>query len=250
MGWSTPNDSTIGNFNEDGYNRLFRRWDNTRPTNTGEKLVGTKNLFLELVTILDPHILVMVVVTKEKTGIKKTVTLTYHPNKFRANVENKPDIASSLSQKFTAFDLRFDSSGDLHDHTNSSFPFTENSTGTDISLPDNSDVPDALKTEGFKRFQRGSVAIASFSQPDNRYSNIQIADLPRYIPSKNATNKPMPKAQNLYYYMDEDYYTINRIYGLLSKSYDPQGEHLELLVQHDGSSDSCAEIGTVSGDLA
>ena len=75
------------------------------------------------------------------------------------------------------------------------------------------DVPDALKTEGFKRFQRGSVAIASFSQPDNRYSNIQIARLPRYIPSKTATNKPMPKAQNLYYYMDEDYFTTNRIYG-------------------------------------
>ena len=37
----------------------------------------------------------------------------------------------------------------------------------------------------------------------------------------------MPKAQSLYYYMDEDYLTINRIYGLLSKSYDPQGEHLE-----------------------
>ena len=37
----------------------------------------------------------------------------------------------------------------------------------------------------------------------------------------------MPKAQNLYYYMDEDYFTINRVYGLLSKSYDPKGEHLK-----------------------
>ena len=252
MGWSTPNDSTIENFNEDGYNRLFRRWDNTRPTNTGERACWNKKKSFSRISYNpgSTHSGNGCGNKGRKTGIKNTVTLTYHPNKFRANVENKPDIASSLSQKFTAFDLRFDSSGDLHDHTNSSFPFTENSTGTDISLPDDSDVPDALKTEGFKRFQRGSVAIASFSQPDNRYSNIQIARLPRYIPSKNATNKPMPKAQNLYYYMDEDYYTINRIYGLLSKSYDPQGEHLELLVQHDGSSDSCAEIGTVSGDLA
>ena len=119
-----------------------------------------------------------------------------------------------------------------------------------MTLPSGADVSDELKTEGFKRFQRGSVAIASFSQPDNRYSNIQIARLPRYIPSKTATNKPMPKAQNLYYYMDKDYFTINRIYGLLSKSYDPQGEHLELLVEHDGSSNSCSQIGTVDGDLA
>ena len=60
----------------------------------------------------------------------------------------------------------------------------------------------------------------------------------------------MPKAQSLYYYMDEDYFTINRVYGLLSKSYDPQGEHLEVLVQSNSDSNNCAQIGTVAGDLA
>ena len=44
--------------------------------------------------------------------------MTYHPNKFRANVDNKPHVSNSNSQRFTAFDLRFDSSGDLNDHTN------------------------------------------------------------------------------------------------------------------------------------
>ena len=52
----------------------------------------------------------------------------------------------------------------------------------------------------------------------------------------------MPKAQNLYYYMDEDYFTVNRIYGLLSKSYDPFGEHIEVLVQSNSSA-NCAQIG-------
>ena len=81
-----------------------------------------------------------------------------------------------------------------------------------------------LKAENFKRFQKGAVAIATFSQPDNQYSNIQIAELPRYIPSKTATNKPMPKAQNLNYYLSPKYKTISKIYGLMSKSYDPAGE--------------------------
>ena len=49
----------------------------------------------------------------------------------------------------------------------------------------------------------------------------------------------MPKAQNLYYYMDEDYKTINRVYGLLSKSYDPQGEHLEVLVDANSDTNLC-----------
>ena len=121
--------------------------------------------------------------------------------------------------------------------------------GQMLSLPGASDDTDDLKAEGFKRFQRGSVAIVSFSQPDNRYSNIQIARLPRYVPQKSASNKPMPKAQNLYYYMDEDYLTINRIYGLLSKSYDPQGEHLEVLVQSNSGTNLCSNW-KVNGDLA
>ena len=53
----------------------------------------------------------------------------------------------------------------------------------------------------------------------------------------------MPKAQNLYYYMDDDYFTVNRIYGLLSKSYDPFGEHIEVLVQSNSSA-NCAQIGS------
>ena len=248
MGWSTPNSGAIEDYNDDGYNRLFRRFNDVRPDNTGTRACTKSKSFSQI--SYNPGSTHNGCGKGKNTGIKNTVTLTYHPNKFRANVDNKPHVANSLSQRFTAFDLRFDSSGDLHDHTNTTFPYTENSSGTDISLPDAADVPDALKTEGFKRFQRGSVAIASFSQPDNRYSNIQIARLPRYIPSKTAANKPMPKAQNLYYYMDKDYLTVNRIYGLLSKSYDPQGEHLEILVDHDGSTDSCAQIGSVSGDLA
>ena len=55
----------------------------------------------------------------------------------------------------------------------------------------------------------------------------------------------MPMAQNLYYYMDEDYLTINRIYGLLSKSYDPQGEHLEVLVDANTDTNSCAQVGSL-----
>ena len=38
-----------------------------------------------------------------KTGIKNTVTLTYHPNKFRANVENKPDVAKQHKSKIYSF---------------------------------------------------------------------------------------------------------------------------------------------------
>ena len=116
-------------------------------------------------------------------------------------------------------------------------------------MPGRSQDSAEIKATGFKRFQKESVAIASFSQPDNRYSNIQIAKLPRYVPTKSAANKPMPKAQNLYYYMDSEFKTINRIYGLLSKSYDPQGEILEVLVDAD-SADTCSEIGSITGDLA
>ena len=248
MGWSTPNNSQQLNYNTQGYDRLFARFDNTRPTNTGNRNCSNPRSFSQI--SYNPG------ATHRwrcswgrNAGVKNTVTLTYHPNKFRANVENKPHVANSLSQRFTAFDYRFDTNGNLKDHTNTTFPYTENATGTAVSLPARSEDTDALKASMFKRFQRGSVAIVSFSQPDNRYSNIQIARLPRYVPQKSASNKPMPKAQNLYYYMDEDYYTVNRIYGLLSKSYDPQGEHLEVLVQSNSGS-NCAEIGSVDGDSA
>ncbi|AFS47591.1 hypothetical protein HIMB5_00008390 [alpha proteobacterium HIMB5] len=248
MGWSTPNNSQQLNYNTQGYDRLFARFDNNRPTNTGNRNCSNPRSFSQI--SYNPG------ATHRwrcswgrNAGVKNTVTLTYHPNKFRANVENKPHVANSLSQRFTAFDYRFDTNGNLKDHTNTTFPYTENATGTAVSLPARSEDTDELKASMFKRFQRGSVAIVSFSQPDNRYSNIQIARLPRYVPQKSASNKPMPKAQNLYYYMDEDYYTVNRIYGLLSKSYDPQGEHLEVLVQAN-SGTNCAQIGSINGDLA
>ena len=247
MGWSTP--SSEATFNTQGYDRLFMRTDNTRPTNTGDRFCNdNRNKSFSRISYNPGATHRWRCSWGKNTGVKNTVTLTYHPNKFRANIENKPHVSNSLSQRFTAFDLRFDSSGDLHDHTNSSWPFNE-VAGADVTLPTASDATEELKTEGFKRFQRGSVAIVSFSQPDNRYSNIQIARLPRFIPAKNASNKPMPKAQNLYYYMDKDYYTINRIYGLLSKSYDPAGEHLEVLVK-SSAADTCEEVGSITGDLA
>ena len=66
--------------------------------------------------------------------------------------------------------------------------------------------------------------------------------MPRYIPAKTATNKPMPKAQNLNYYLSPDYKTISKIYGLMSKSYDPAGEHIEILVS--SSSNNCIRINS------
>ena len=63
-------------------------------------------------------------------------------------------------------------------------------------------IPEELKKAEFKKISKRFNCNFSFSQPDNRYSNIQIARLPRFVPSKTACNKPMPKAQNLYYYME------------------------------------------------
>ena len=251
-GWSTPSDSQFMNYNTLGYDRLFARFDNVRPTNGESVRCSDKSNSYSRISF-NPgayHDGGNCWGAGRDAGVKNTVTMTFHPNKFRANIVNKPHQADTLSQQFTAFDYRFDTSGNLKDHTNSTFPYLENASGTAVSLPGRTEDSDELKATGFKRFQKGSVAIASFSQPDNRYSNIQIAKLPRYVPTKTATNKPMPKAQSLYYYMDEDYFTINRVYGLLSKSYDPQGEHLEVLVQSNSDSNNCAQIGTVDGDLA
>ena len=244
-GWSTPSTQQQLNYNTEGYDRLFVRFDDTRPTNTGTRNCGGRGNSFSRISYNPGATHQWGCSWGQNTGVKNTVTLTYHPNKFRANIENKPFVANSDSQRFTAFDYRFDSDGDLKDHTESTWPFNEASTPTDVDLPGASDASDDLKASGFKRFQRGSVAIVSFSQPDNRYSNIQIARLPRYVPTKTASNKPMPMAQNLYYYMDEDYLTINRIYGLLSKSYDPQGEHLEVLVDANTDTNSCAQVGSL-----
>jgi len=241
-GWSTPNSSKMSDFNENGYNRLFMRTDSTRPTNTGSRNCNNRGSSFSRISYNPGATHKWGCGHGKNTGVKNTVTLTYHPNKFRANIDNKPHVANSNSQRFTAFDYRFDSDGDLFDHTLSAWPYNEDTTPTAISLPSGDDDTEELKAEGFKRFQKGSVAIVSFSQPDNRYSNIQIARLPRFIPDKTDGNKPMPKAQNLYYYMDEDYFTVNRIYGLLSKSYDPFGEHIEVLVQSNSSA-NCAQIG-------
>ena len=249
-GWSTPSASQLRNYNTLGYDRLLARFDSTRPTNTGTRNCNNRGNSFSRISFNPGATHNNDCSWGRNTGVKNTVTMIYHPNKFRANVENKPHVANSLSQRFTAFDFRFDTNGVLKDHTNTTFPFTENASGTNVTLPNRSQDSDELKASMFQRFQRGSVAIVSFSQPDNRYSNIQIARLPRYVPTKTATNKPMPKAQNLYYYMDEDYFTVNRIYGLLSKSYDPQGEHLEVLVESNSDANNCSEIGSVANDLA
>ena len=251
-GWSTPSVSLQQTFNTQGYDRLFARFDNSRPNNTGQRFCGSETNGNYSMGKSFSRISYNPGATHRwscswgrNTGVKNTVTMTYHPNKFRTNIENKPFVANSDSQRFTAFDYRFNSSGTLKDHTNSTWPYNENADGTEVSLPGRDQDSDELKATGFKRFQRGSVAIVSFSQPDNRYSNIQIASLPRFVPKKDAVNKPMPMAQNLYYYMDEDYLTINRIYGLLSKSYDPQGEHLEVLVDANSDSNSCSQISSL-----
>jgi type II secretory pathway component PulJ len=223
-----------------GYNMLFQRLDNTRPTNTGTRNCSyARNSFSRI--SYNPG------ATHQwncgygtNTGVKNTVTLTYHPNKFRANIENKPFKTNANSQQLTAFDLRFDSSGVLKDYLNDDFPYPETSSPSNVPLPTSANALEELKAEKFKRFQKGAVAIATFSQPDNQYSNIQIAELPRYIPSKTANNKPMPKAQNLNYYLSPKYKTISKIYGLMSKSYDPAGENIEILVS--SSSNNCIRV--------
>ena len=250
-GWSTPSSSQQMTYNTQGYDRLFARFDATRPTNTGDRNCGSsRNKSYSRISFNPGATHRWRCSWGRNAGVKNTVTMTFHPNKFRANVENKPHVSNSLSQRFTAFNYQFDTNGNLKDHANTAWPHNEVSSGANVALPGRDVDSDDLKAANFKRFQRGSVAIASFSQPDNRYSNIQIARLPRYVPSKTAANKPMPKSQNLYYYMDEDYYTINRIYGLLSKSYDPAGEHLEVLVESNDDSNNCAEIGNVANDVA
>ncbi|MDC0079026.1 hypothetical protein OAJ46_02615, partial [Candidatus Pelagibacter sp.] len=219
---------------------LFERLDNTRPPNAGTRNCSYARNSFSRISYNPGATHRWNCGYGKNTGVKNTVTLTYHPNKFRANIENKPFRTNTNSQKITAFDLRFNNSGVLKDYLSSNFPYPETDTPSNITLPTASNASDDLKAENFKRFQRGAVAIATFSQPDNQYSNIQIAELPRYIPSKTAANKPMPKAQNLNYYLSPDYRTISKIYGLKSKSYDPVGEHIEILL----SSDNCIQVGS------
>ena len=238
IGWYQMPTWYKNNRHTQGYNMLYQELDSTRPPNTGSRNCSyARNSFSRI--SYNPG------ATHRwncgygaNTGVKNTVTLTYHPNKFRANIENKPFSTNANSQKLTAFDLRFNSSGVLNNYLSDDFPYLEASSPSLVTLPTAANASEDLKAENFKRFQKGAVAIATFSQPDNQYSNIQIAELPRYIPSKTATNKPMPKAQNLYYYLSPKYKTISKIYGLMSKSYDPVGEHIEILV----SSENCIQV--------
>ena len=242
-GWGTPSGSKLNSMRTEGYNRLFARFDNVRPANTGSRNCWGRGNSFSRISYNAGSTHRGRCSRGRNTGVKNTVTMTYHPNKFKAIVDNKPHVANSNSQRFTAFDLRFNSSGTLKNHTLNSWPYNENTSPTNVALPTAADADDALKATSFKRFQRGAVAIVNFSQPDNRFSNIQLAQLPRFVPDKTASNKPMPKAQSLYYYMDEDYFTINRVYGLLSKSYDPFGEHIEVLVQSNSDTNNCSRIG-------
>ena len=109
-----------------------------------------------------------------------------------------------------------------------------------------------MKAENFKRFQKGAVAVGSYTNPNNQYKNFQIARLPRFIPSTTAENKPVPKAQNLNFYLSKEYDTVSKIYGLLSKSYDPAGNDIELLVYSTPTDDdtedeavNCATVGNI-----
>ena len=229
-----------------GYDMLFEIIDKIRPENTGER-----NCKSSYAPYNRPNSFSRISYNPGAThlnncgwgrdaGVKNTVTLTYHPNKFRVNIDNKPYLPETDSQRITAFDLRFDSTHVLKSHTQTAFPYKESSSPSTIPLPTYYWAKRDLTT-GFKRFQKGGVAIATFSQPNNQYSNIQIAKLPRYVPLRTASNKPIPKAQNLNYYLSENYLAVSKIYGLLSKSYDPAGDHVEVLVQ----SDDCIRIGNL-----
>ena len=164
------------------------------------------------------------------TGIKNLITALYRSNNLRVNIENKPFRVNTDNIRYTAFNLKFDG-GVLKDFnkvnpSNISLPTTQDCTETTTT---NCAKPE-LKEDNFKKFQGGSIAIFTQSQPDVKYSNFQIAKLPRWVPKSNASNKPMPKANNLYFYMNSTYNAINKVSGLLSKSYDPNGEPLNVVV--------------------
>jgi prepilin-type N-terminal cleavage/methylation domain-containing protein len=244
IGWYPMPDWYITDRYKAGYNKLFNREDRTRPLNTGDRNCNYARGSFSRISYNPGATHRWGCGYGKNAGVKNIVTLTYHPNLFKANINNKPYKRNADSQSFTAFDLRFDDSGFLNDHTNSVWPHKETASPTNVFLPSAADASDDLKTENFQRFQKGAVAIATFSQPNNQYSNIQIARLPRYVPSRTALNKPMPKAQNLNFYLSEKFETVSKIYGLLSKSYDPAGNDIELLV----SSNNCIKIrkkGTV-----
>jgi len=237
-----------------GYYKLYEKFDNVRPLNTGLRNCWSyrNNTFSQI--SYNPG-------AKNSdrcgdgrnAGVKNIVSITYHPNLFRASVDNKPYNTAANSQRFTAFDLRFDDNGVLKKHTSNNFPFNdETAIPSKIDLPTETAQADGLKAENFKRFQKGAVAVGSYNNPNNQYKNFQIARLPRFIPSTTAINKPMPKAQNLNFYLSKEYDTVSKIYGLLSKSYDPAGNDIELLVYSTPTDDdtedeavNCATVGNI-----
>ena len=249
--WPMP-EWYVNNRYQGGYNKLYEKFDNVRPTNTGLRNCesygwwGDKRNSLSRISY-NPgakHMTGSDCGNGRQAGVKNIVTLTYHPNLFKASIDNKPFNTKANSQRFTAFDLRFDDKGVLKSHTSENFPYNdETSTASDVTLPTFVSASDNLKPENFKRFQKGAAAIATYAQPNNQYSNIQIARLPRYIPSRTAPNRPMPKAQNLNFYLSSEYDSVSKIYGLLSKSYDPAGNDIELLVS--SPTDDCKKVDNI-----
>ena len=242
LGWVQPNSATQTYLETEGYDRLFIRSDSTRPNNTGTRRCWGKTNSFSRISYLPGATHRSNCNQGRNYGVKNIVTLTYNPKKFKAIVDNKPIVQGSDSLRFNAFDLRF-VNGVLKNYLSSNFPYPQMNTGANITLPTATDAADGLKATSFQRFQKGAVALVAFSQPDNRYSNIQLARLPRFVPLETASNAPDPKSQSLYYYMDETYRSINKIYGLLSKSYDPVGNHLEVLVSANSGSGNCSAIG-------
>ena len=249
LGWTTPTTSQLRSFNSKGYSRLFRRRDAVRPSGTGtRKCSWSRRNSFSRISYLPGATHKTSCAWGRDYGVKNIVTLTYNPKKFKAIVDNKAIKRGADNGRFNAFDLRFDTVSNnirLRNHLSNSFPYNITASPSNVTLPSSSQSPtprDDLLQDNFQRFQSGSIGLASYSQPDNRYSNIQIARLPRFVPSETAGNKPMAKSQDLFYYMDESYLSINKIYGLLSKSYDPVGRHIEVLVQTANSA-NCAQIG-------
>lgn len=249
MGWSTPTAGQLRTFNSQGYSRLFRRRDDTRPNGTGSRDCGSRGSSFSRISYLPGATHQSSCRWGRNYGVKNIVTLTYNPKKFKAIVDNKAILRAADNGRFNAFDLRFDTISNvfkLRNYLSDTFPYNVESSPANVTLPSSSQSPtprDDLLEANFKRFQKGSIGLASYSQPDNRYSNIQIARLPRFVPDEDDGNKPMAKSQDLFYYMDEDFLSINKIYGLLSKSYDPVGRHLEVLTEAISSA-NCAQVGS------
>ena len=131
-------------------------------------------------------------VSGRDSGIKNLITATYKSNNLRVNIENKPFRVNTDRIRYTAFNLKFDD-GVLKDYnqaspSNISLP---NETSCSETVTTNCVKPE-LKESEFKKFKRGSIAIFTQSQPDVKYSNFQIAKLPRWVP-KSAEINQCPK---------------------------------------------------------